>query len=43
MMSATGGDQLHQAKVRLVEALGEKRTKYFHHLRQWFRMRVSRL
>lgn len=38
---STSPDHLNSARKRLVEALGsEKKQKYFHHMKQWFRMKV---
>lgn len=40
---STSPDHLNSARKRLVEALGsEKKQKYFHHMKQWFRMKLSK-
>ena len=41
MSNSSSGDNLNQAKIKLVEALGERKNKYFHYMKQWFRMKVS--
>ncbi|XP_069166071.1 transcriptional adapter 1 [Procambarus clarkii] len=42
-MSLSSSDHLNGARKRLEEALGpDKKTKYFYHMKQWFRMRVTK-
>ncbi|XP_076066432.1 transcriptional adapter 1-like isoform X2 [Oratosquilla oratoria] len=38
-MSTVTSEHLNQTRRRLIEALGEKKHKYFHHMKQWFRMK----
>ncbi|XP_061706617.1 transcriptional adapter 1-like [Cydia pomonella] len=35
-------DTLNIARRKLNEVLGEKSTKYFHHMKQWFRMKLTK-
>ncbi|KAK8740849.1 hypothetical protein OTU49_002726 [Cherax quadricarinatus] len=42
-MSVSPSDHLNGARKRLEEALGpDKKVKYFYHMKQWFRMRITK-
>ncbi|KAK4328672.1 hypothetical protein Pmani_000919 [Petrolisthes manimaculis] len=42
-MSVSSSDHLNTARKRLEEALGpDKKVKYFYHMKQWFRMKVTK-
>ncbi|XP_071518758.1 transcriptional adapter 1-like isoform X2 [Panulirus ornatus] len=43
MTSVSSSDHLNTARKRLEEALGpDKKPKYFHYMKQWFRMRLTK-
>ncbi|XP_042232796.1 transcriptional adapter 1-like isoform X2 [Homarus americanus] len=43
MASVSPSDHLNTARKRLEEALGpDKKMKYFYHMKQWFRMRITK-
>jgi len=39
---AVSSEHLNQTRRKLVDALGDKKDEYFHHMKQWFRARINK-